>query len=265
MNNPAQANPATPTKNNNGIVAAIIFATVAISGSLVFLGFSMQNPTIDQIANTTDNDPYQTYLKYREKYDATITDLSPEEYEPVNKTDILRGNEDALITVIEYSDFECPFCKSFHPSAQTVVEQSNGEVNWVYRHFPLSFHDPEATNAALATECVQDLSDNETTFTYIDTLFEEGPGHSKEDLIRIAGKLGIDEQKLTTCYDNQELIDEIEADKAQVTKSYITGTPGLVFINNDTNEAIRIAAALSPEQLQSIVDQMKDPNTESSQ
>ena len=61
---------------------------------------------------------------------------------PVGKNDHLYGSPSAEITLIEYSDFECPYCKRFHPTAKQLVDKSNGQVNWVYRHFPLAFHNP---------------------------------------------------------------------------------------------------------------------------
>jgi len=63
---------------------------------------------------------------------------------PVSKNDHIYGNPGAAITLVEYSDYECPFCKRFHPTAKKLVDQSDGKVNWVYRHFPLAFHHPGA-------------------------------------------------------------------------------------------------------------------------
>jgi len=60
--------------------------------------------------------------------------------------DHINGNPDAQISLIEYSDFECPFCKKFHSTAKRLIEAFDGKVNWVYRHFPLLFHNPGAKN-----------------------------------------------------------------------------------------------------------------------
>ena len=69
-----------------------------------------------------------------------------------SRTKRLPMNPDAPVTLIEYSDFECPFCKRFHDTAKRLVDASEGQVNWVYRHFPLGFHNPGAQKQAEAAE-----------------------------------------------------------------------------------------------------------------
>ena len=71
--------------------------------------------------------------------------------------DPVKGNPDATVTIVEFSDFQCPFCKRFHPTARKIVETYQGKVNWVYRHFPLNFHNPGAQKEAEASECANAL------------------------------------------------------------------------------------------------------------
>ncbi len=83
-------------------------------------------------------------------------------------TEHIFGNPDALITIVEYSDFECPYCKQFHPVLKQVVQESNGSVRWVYRHYPLHQHSFEKLVAA---NCVAQIKGNDAFWKYGDLLF----------------------------------------------------------------------------------------------
>ncbi len=87
-------------------------------------------------------------------------------------TDHIRGNPKASIAVIEYSDFECPFCHSVHPTYQKLLEQNNGNVMWVYRHFPLTFH-AEAMPLAVGAECMNELGGAEAFWKFTDAVMGE--------------------------------------------------------------------------------------------
>src|SRR5207237_7967826 len=94
-----------------------------------------------------------------------------------SKSDHVYGNPNASITLIEYSDFECPYCKSVHLTAKRVVDESRGQVNWVYRHFPLEMHNPGAQKQAEASECAAELGGNEAFWKFADAVDPAtGPG-----------------------------------------------------------------------------------------
>ncbi|MBE0618991.1 MAG: thioredoxin domain-containing protein, partial [Burkholderiales bacterium] len=78
---------------------------------------------------------------------------------PVSKgRDHIRGDTAAPVTLVEYSDFECPFCKRFHATAKRLVDESKGQVKWVYRHFPLDeLHPGKARKEAVASECAAEI------------------------------------------------------------------------------------------------------------
>ncbi|MDD3662929.1 MAG: thioredoxin domain-containing protein [Candidatus Pacebacteria bacterium] len=85
-----------------------------------------------------------------------------------NEKDHVYGNPNAPITVIEYSDYECPYCKNFHETMKKVVDESNGQVNWIYRHFPIKQNSFEKSAAA---ECVAEIKGNDAFWQYSDLLF----------------------------------------------------------------------------------------------
>lgn len=89
--------------------------------------------------------------------------------DPVTDKDHLYGNKNARYVLIEYSDFECPFCKRFHPTAQQLVTDYKGQLSWVYRHFPLPFH-PSAQEFAESSECIAKLAGNDAFWKWGDEM-----------------------------------------------------------------------------------------------
>ncbi|MBI2622240.1 thioredoxin domain-containing protein, partial [Candidatus Microgenomates bacterium] len=111
---------------------------------------------------------------------------------PVDDRDHIRGSKDAKIKLVEFSDLECPFCKSFHPTMQKVLKEFDGQIAWVYRHFPLDSIHPRARPAALAAECVASLGGNDKFWNYVDKLFEGAPVTLTDDQLKtIATGLGV--------------------------------------------------------------------------
>lgn len=86
------------------------------------------------------------------------------------KEDHYQGSENPEILLIEYSDFECPYCASVHPTLDRLVSEHDN-FTWVYRHLPLNFH-PQAFPAAIASECVAEFEGNKAFWNFADTLFE---------------------------------------------------------------------------------------------
>lgn len=91
---------------------------------------------------------------------------------PITGEDHIFGNSDAPIKIVEFSDLECPFCQKFHPTVKQIVEDYDGQVTWVYRHFPLESIHSYARPAAEASECVAELGGNDAFWQYLDLLFE---------------------------------------------------------------------------------------------
>jgi protein-disulfide isomerase len=107
---------------------------------------------------------------------AAITDPSVQaakEVAPIDfDTDHVYGDTNAAIAIIEYSDFECPFCHAVHPTYKQIMEQYDGKVMWVYRHFPLSFH-AGAMPLAIGSECANQLGGNDAFWAYTDAIMSQ--------------------------------------------------------------------------------------------
>ncbi len=83
-------------------------------------------------------------------------------------TDHTKGSIDAKVTIIEYSDFACPYCKIFHPTMEKIVKENNGNVRWIYRHYPIKAGSFEK---AVASNCVAEIKGNDAFWKYSDLLF----------------------------------------------------------------------------------------------
>lgn len=114
----------------------------------------------------------QSYEQVKKTVDEVIAGKVTKEYKGdvvlSEPTDHIKGDVNAQITVIEYSDFECPYCKKFHPTMEQLVKEYNGQVKWVYRQFPL--HQNSMTKV-VAAECVGKLKGDEAYFKYSNLLF----------------------------------------------------------------------------------------------
>ncbi len=174
--------------------------------------------------------------------------------------DHIYGSPDALVSLIEYSDFECPFCKRFHPNPKVLVDGSEGQVNWIYRHFPLEFHNPLAQLEAEASECASEQGGNDAFWQYADLLYERtrsnGNGLSPDALVPFAQEIGLDEKAFDECLESGRMRARVQEDVVEGGKIGISGTPGNIIINNETGEAIPAAGALPTETLQKIVDSL---------
>lgn len=164
-----------------------------------------------------------------------------EHVRPVSvKRDHIYGNPDAEVSLIEYSDFECPFCKRFHPTSKELVDKSHGEVNLVYRHFPLPMHEPSATHEAEASECAAELGGNDTFWAYADAIFKRtksnGNGFPQDQLVPLAVKLGLDGTKFKDCLDSGRQKERVESDEKEGQRIGISGTPGNILLNNKTGK-----------------------------
>jgi protein-disulfide isomerase len=176
---------------------------------------------------------------------------------PVSKKDHVRGDQNAKIALVEYSDFECPFCKVFHPTAQKILDSYPGKVMWVYRHFPLSFH-VNAQKEAEASECANELGGNSAFWSYTDKIYERttsnGTGFSLDKLVPLAKEVGLDETKFKECLDSGKHAKTVNEEMAGGQSGGVNGTPGNVIVNIKTGEMQLIPGAVPFEQLKSVID-----------
>lgn len=203
---------------------AIIVAGLLIAGAIFYR--DANPPTV----NTNPGEPVFNAGKVR----------------PVDpKTDHIRGDIKAPITIVEYSDLECPFCRVFSQSMAKVFDKYNkdGKVAWVYRHFPLDNLHQQARPEAIATECAYLLGGNEAFWKLHDKIFTTTSSNDGLDMSLLptfAKEIGLDEAKFNTCLTDKAIADKVETDYQNGIDIGVTGTPYVIMINNTNGEKIVI-------------------------
>ena len=155
--------------------------------------------------------------------------------QPVTADDHIRGSLEAPIKIVEFSDFDCPFCTRFHDVMNNISEKYSGdEVAWVYRQFPLEQLHPEAPVVALASECVAELGGNTAFWSFADSYMDaRGGGNSSKhsDLIlKIATDVGLNKKDFSDCVSSGRLKDEVQADADDAVETGGRGTPWSILI-----------------------------------
>ncbi|MBI5731924.1 MAG: thioredoxin domain-containing protein [Candidatus Magasanikbacteria bacterium] len=174
---------------------------------------------------------------------------------PVTKADHIRGDKNAALTWVEYSDFECPFCKRFHPTMLQMMQEYKGKIKWVYRHFPLSFHQ-NAEKEAEVVECANELGGNDAFWKYTDTIFERtasnGTGIALDVLVPMAKEIGLNETKFKNCLDSGKYAAHVAQDENGGSGAGVNGTPGSFLIDKD-GKAQSISGAVPYEQIKAAI------------
>jgi hypothetical protein len=136
------------------------------------------------------------------------------------------GNERASITIVEFAEFKCRYCVTMGPILKKLVEESNGSVRLLFKHFPLKTH----PGAALASKASQAAYRQGKFWEMYELLFRNMEKHEMEDLLRYAGELGLNLEKFKQDMEDSQLAQVIERDKMEGLKANLKGTPTL-FIN----------------------------------
>jgi len=228
----------TSTQNGYGVPIAILVAGLLIAGA-IFWSSGTASETNRQQANTGQ---------------APASEPSGEFRLP-NESDHVRGNGDAKVTIIEFSDFECPFCARLHPTLARLIDEDK-DVKWIFRHFPLTSHS-RAFGAAVASECIAKLGSNDAFWNFADAVFDDQGKLGNSLYEEIARTAGIDTSVFNTCTKDKSIASEVQADLDEVINIGGRGTPFVVVVTA-SGKLTTFSGALPYEQIKSLVDQARN-------
>ncbi|HEX7903458.1 MAG TPA: thioredoxin domain-containing protein [Chitinophagaceae bacterium] len=148
---------------------------------------------------------------------------------PVSSADHIQGNDNALIELVEYGDYQCPHCGRAYPIVKQLQEELGNQLKFIFRNFPLAKIHPEATLAAIATEAAALQG---SYWEMHDIVFENQDDLGKGALLQYAVTLGLDVTQLEEDMARPELASKVEADFESGIRSGVNATPTF-FINGE--------------------------------
>jgi len=205
--------------NTLSVPAAIIIAGLLIAGSVIYTSGGSTLNTNAQPTEPTIPEQNET---------ASSVKL-------IDSTDHILGDPNAQVKVIEFSDLECPFCKTFHSTMKEIMREygDTSEVAWVYRHFPLDSIHSKARPEAEAAECAAELGGNEAFWLYVDRVFEITPSNNGLDLNQlpiIAEYINLDKNEFEKCLADNDHAKRIADDLQDGINSGGRGTPWSIIV-----------------------------------
>lgn len=227
-------------KNDNLIPISIVIAGFLIAGGIYLSG-----------RGTSTREVAEEQLPKKTVIDKAVAQI--------REGDHVLGNPSAPVKIIEYSDLECPFCKTFHQTMRRIMDEyeESGKVAWVFRHFPLAQLHSKAFAEAEATECAGELGGNDAFWKYTDKIFEITPsnnGLAPDKLPEIAAGIGLNKDKFIQCLENGKFKDKINEEINEAENSGAQGTPFSILVASK-GELIPINGAYPYEEMKRLIDE----------
>lgn len=203
--------------NSPAIPIAIVIGFALIAIAIYFTG--NRNAATQPVANS-GNQPTQV----------TTSNIAP-----VTEDDYIRGNPNAQIMLVEYSDYDCPFCKAFHTTMNTIMDDYGitGKVGWAYRQFPIASLHPNANRISEAALCVGELGGSDAFWSFSDQVFNDRETNQPTNMTllpRYAEEAGVDRAQFESCLNSGRMTQKVADSVAEGRAAGIEGTPHTVLI-----------------------------------
>ena len=151
---------------------------------------------------------------------------------PVSRDDHLEGDPAAPVILVEYGDYECPYCGAAHPVVKALQRRFRQHIGFVYRHFPLTQVHPHAAHAAESAEAASSV---DLFWPMHDTLFEHQNALDDRHLLAYAERVGVPGDVVATALESEQFAPRIRRDFLSGVRSGVNGTPSF-FINGQKYE-----------------------------
>jgi len=236
----------------NKLIIGIVLSLIAVA---FFSGYTVGSQSVQplviqenpQSKNTTPQ-PTQTPPAEARRILVSLSD------------DPVKGNPNAPVTIVEFSDFQCPFCARFFTQTLPQIQQdyiASDKVKLVFRDFPLDSIHPNAISASIAAHCANEQA---KFWEYHNKLFEGqtqwaslGASDATKTFIQYASELGLDSDNFNSCLDSTKSFDEINNDYEDGRNYGVTGTPAF-FIGNDKDGYVTVIGAKPYSEFKQIID-----------
>lgn len=241
-------------KLQDNIKNNLVVFTVSIMALGFFAGYS--------IGIESEQGTYQLEQKIK-KLEEKINDLGDSEitsFKISKGDDPMLGNPNAPVSIIEFSDYQCPFCARFYAQTLPLLKAeyiNTGDVNFIYRDYPIKNHH-NAMTAAIASECADEQG---KFWQYHDALFKNQDMWKELELDvtikeykQFASELGLDQNAFDSCLDSEKYFDEVNLDMADGKNYKVSGTPTF-FIGNEESGYSSVFGAKSFSEFQTIIDE----------
>lgn len=232
--------PSLSSKNSIALPVAIIFGFGLIALAIYFTAGGRETSVV---APPTASD-------------TTVTSSTPRQ---IDGTDYIRGNPNAPILMVEYSDYDCPFCKQYHETLSQIMDEYgvSGKVAWVYRQFPISQLHPNSPKISEAALCVGDIGGNDAFWKFTDLVFQERELEEPTNVIKLpeyAIEAGVTREQYTACLDSKRMQEKVVASVTEAFNIGARGTPYTVLIVG--NQQAVINGAQPYDIVKSIIDNL---------
>ena len=241
-------------------IGMIVALVVAVGVAAFFAGSYFSNSDSDTVTKSEFNNAIS---RLEAKLDSAQIQPTTPPTQPVRismDNDPIRGDPNAPITIIEFSDFQCPFCARFHvQTLPSLLEEyiETGKVNFVYRDFPIQSIHPNALPAAVAAECANEQG---KYWEYHDTLFERQNSWARldsntaiETFSQYAQGIELEMEQFNSCLASGKYLEEVQNDLRDGRDYDVTGTPGF-FIGNEDIGFVKLDGAQPFESFKRIID-----------
>ena len=214
--------------------AAVLISGVLIAGAILFVNLHPTQPVVAADA---------------QQLPASVNVPAP------SASDHIVGSPTAPLVLVEYSDFQCPYCAMIYPSLKQIVAESNGQIAWVMRDFPLTSIHPQAQPAALAAECIAAQLGNDGWWKFADTVFNNQSKMNPAYYAQLAAQFGADPTTFATCVSSGQFQNKLDQGTAEAETNGGNGTPFTVVVGKGAQ--VQISGALPYAQIMAVINAVK--------
>jgi len=237
------------------VILVILLVIAAFALGMMYTKINLKEKQTSGVQNPSVNVP----VANNPQAAAPQPTVDPSNVDKLTATDHIRGDKNARLQLIVYSDLECPFSKKFQTTIKQITDQYKNQIAIVYRHFPLDQIHSKIRKEAQATECAAKLAGNDGFWKLTDKIYETTTSNNGLDLASLptlAAQVGINKATFQACLDSGEMAQTVETQYQSGVKAGVNGTPGSFLVDSKTGTVKFISGAQPFEQIKPIIEEL---------